>query len=106
MATSLFNGMAGLLNGTFGGSVTIYPSGGGPVEIVAVVRSQAIDLASEYEEPIVGEMTVLKAQKSDVADLVKDDRVEADGRVYTVEHRVPASSPADDRFETFALEVL
>lgn len=104
MATALFDGVARMLNDTFGARVTIYPGGGGAVEITAVVRDRQVDVGGEDEEPVAAAMTIMRALKADVVDLVAGDRVEANGVTYEVEHRPPAESPADDRFETFVLD--
>lgn len=104
--TGLFDGMAGMLNDVFGGSVTIYPGGGGAVEITGVVRDREIAVADDHGESVLETVTTLRALKPDVVTLVSEDRVDDGGIQYAVRYRIPSSSPAADRFETFVLRSL
>ena len=98
--------MAGALNATFGAPVVIYPGGGSAIDITGVIRDQDIEVADEEGQPVVATMTVLRAQKPDVVDLVVDDQVDGNGNSYRVKYRVPARSPASDRFEMLVLEII
>lgn len=98
--------MAGVLNATFGAPVVIYPGGGPGISIIGVIRDQDVEVADEEGQPVVATMTTLRAQKADVAALGADDQVDGGGKSYRVRYRIPARSPADDRFETYVLEVI
>lgn len=103
--TTLFDGMAGTLNDVFGEPVTIYPGGGAAVEITGVIRDREIAVADDHGEAVLATVTTLRALKQDVVALMSEDRVDGNGVQYAVRYRVPAPSPADDRFETFVLRV-
>ena len=102
--TGVFDGMAGVLNGVLGASVTIHPGGGAGQIIQAVLREKQVEVADEHGEAVLDTLPVLKAQTGDVTLLVPDDLViGSDGVRWIVRYRVPSDSPAADRFETFVL---
>jgi hypothetical protein len=101
--TTIFDGMAGALNATFGAPVTIKPGGGEAVSIHAVVREERVELADGEGEAVLGVQPILMAMAADVTALVEGDLVEQGSRQWRVRYRVPGESPAGDRFETFVL---
>lgn len=102
--TSVFDGMAGVLNGVFGAPVTIHPGGGGGVEIRGVIRDREVEVPDGDGQVVLGTFTTLKAQVGDVTGLVRGNAVSQGARSWTVDYRLPSESPAADRFETFVLK--
>lgn len=101
--TSVFDGMAGVLNGVFGASVTIYPGGGPGKAVRGVLRRQQVDLETDEGFEVISAAPVLRINKGDAAGLGPGDRVEAGGQAYTVRFPIPITSPASDAFQPFAL---
>lgn len=102
--TSIFDGMAGVLNGIFGAPVMISPGGGPAVEVRGVLRDEPVEQEGQDGETVVSILPSLKLQLADAQGLVRGDLVEAaDGRRFRVTHPVPGTSPAADRFTKFVL---
>lgn len=105
--TSLFDGLAGLLNDVFGDPVIWTPSGGAPVTIRAVFRQQPVEVASDQGGTVLISDAVLRVQKTAGSGMVAGDIVTlSDGRSFRIESRIPGESPASDGFLIFTLEVM
>lgn len=100
---SIFDGVAGALNSTFGAPVTIYPGGGAGAEIRAVFRHELREISDDEGGVTLSREAVFKAQVGDVETLAPGDQVDINGVSYRVSHREPNANPASDRFETFIL---
>lgn len=104
--TSLFEGMAGLLNDMFGGPVLHLPQSGGQVMIQAVFREEPVTISDADGRDVLIVAPTLRVPQ-DIADgMARKDRVEVDGRAYVILNRIPTASPASDRFIMFQLEAI
>lgn len=103
---SVFDGVAGLIRGVLGGTVTIYPNGVAKVLTAAVFREEPLLASGGFEE---AQVTVvqpfLRADRRDVVDLKVGDTVDPhNGKTYRVISDMPQGSPADDATVEFELE--
>lgn len=103
--TTLFNGLAGILNDVFGGPVSHRPQGGAAVAIQAVFREEPISVQDEDGAEVLIVAPTLQVQKP-VAETItrKDLIVPGNGKSYRVMNRHPNGSPAADAFVVFELE--
>ncbi|WP_243612933.1 head-tail joining protein [Shimia aestuarii] len=103
--TSVFDGMAGALNATFGALVQHTPSGGEAVEIRAIFREQPIEVPDEDGRNILTVAPVLRVQRPVADGVSRDDVIEpGDGESYRVLNALTSGSPAADAFVLFQLE--
>jgi len=101
----LFDGMAGLLNGVFGGSVIHIPAVGAAVTIQGIFRREPIQVADDYGREILVEMPSLRVLKPVAATIATGDVIQpGDGRDYRVLSSHDSGSPGADAFVVFALE--
>lgn len=106
MATP-FDGMATLLAGVFGGSVTITPARGAPVTTTGVVREEIMKAEDASGRVHWAEMPVLKVPAVPGCTLAKGSLVTSaqhPGKTWRVLAPVPSRSPADDKFLTCTME--
>lgn len=106
--TSIFDGMAGVLNDTFGAPVTIQPAtGGGFITVQAVFRRDPVEVPAEDGEPVLILSPTLKLRRDQVPDIARGDLVTptlTPGQQYRVVNTMPTGSPASDGFILCELE--
>lgn len=103
--SSVFDGMAGVLNTMFGASVVISGSVTGTFQ--AIFREVPVEQEVADGRIVVAVTPTLRVRRSDIAALVKGDVVapsETPGRTFKVLQSFPSQSPAADRFVTYTLE--
>lgn len=103
--TSLFDGMATLLNGAFGGVVTLaHPSGALQTNVPAVFRAEPLELTGEAGLVLI-EQPTLRIRRDIAPEIQRGTHVTLpDGRRFRVESRIPGGSPAEDAFIICTLE--
>ena len=109
---SIFDGMAGLLNEVFGDPVTHRPAAGLPSVIRSVLREDPVNLAEEDGPAVIGTALVWKvpAPAAAAAEIADGDEIDGwaggpfEGRTFRILNKVPAGSPAADRFILYMLE--
>jgi len=102
--TSVFDGVAGVLNSVFGAPVVYLPAGGDASEIQSVFRNEPVEIEEED-----GSVVMLSASWRVPADLAvgvaRGDRIQpGNGKTYKILSRIPQGSPAPDGFVLFELE--
>lgn len=103
--TTLFNGMANILNGVFGDAVTVTPNAGVPREIQGILREGPVELLDEQGVVVATAEATLKAHATDVTDLRSGDLIVSAGGVqYKFLSHLPSGSPASDAFVVIQLE--
>ncbi len=102
--TSVFDGMAGLLNVTFGGPVIHTPEIGPQVTIQAQFRKRPIEVLDRDGVAMLMMHPSLRVPEP-VASAIKDGDhiVPASGVIYRVLNRHPSGSPAADAAVIFEL---
>ena len=102
--SSIFDGMAPLLNDIFGSAVTWTPAGGVATTITARFREEPVRVLDEDGREILMTAPSLRLPKSEAASVALGDRIApGNGRTYEVLNRHPSGSPAEDAFEIFEL---
>jgi hypothetical protein len=103
--STLFDGMAGILNDALGALVTHTPSGGAARSIRAVFRREPTSTSDDDGREILVMAPTLRVQISDATAIARGDAIDiADGAQYIVLNRQPTRSPAADAFVIFELE--
>ena len=104
--TSVFDGMAGVLNQVFGAPVTIIDRAGVSSAIQAVFREVPLDMSTADGRSVLDIMPTLRVLRSDVPRLAKGYQVRvADGRKFKVLRAVQTISPASDAFVLYEMEL-
>jgi hypothetical protein len=104
---SLFDGMAGVLNGVFGAPVTYLPAGGIPRDIRSIFRETPITIGGSDGGDVLIEAPTWRVSKADLAGAARGDRIALpDGRVFRVLNRIGTGSPAADAFILHELELV
>ncbi|MFN3646243.1 MAG: hypothetical protein ACK4S2_06975 [Gemmobacter sp.] len=104
--TSPFDGLTGLLNGVFGGPVTLTPVGGAPVAVRGVFREIPVDDPVGDGRPGLAILPVLRLRAPDAALVGKGALCAVSGRTFRLLRPIPSGSPAADAFVAFELEEL
>lgn len=103
--TGLFDGVAGLLAGTFGSTVTHTPAGGSAASVQGIFRSIPVEAAEDDGRIALVVASSLQVLATDAAGIAYGDTIApGDGATYTVRGRMPSGSPAADAFVLFQLE--
>ncbi|UWQ59962.1 hypothetical protein K3722_07480 [Leisingera caerulea] len=103
--TSFFDGMAGLLTGVFGGSVTHTPPGGGASVIDAVFREEPVTVTGDDGRDVLIMAPTLKVPADHAAGIVRESEIApGNGKTYRVLNGQSGGSPAVDAFMIFELE--
>ena len=106
--SSIFDGMASILNDTFGGGVVYLPKvGGEPVTVQATLRAGPVEVAGGDGAPVLILGPSLQVPKTILPNIGRGDRVfsvAAPDDVYLVANRIPNGSPADDAMIICELE--
>lgn len=103
--TSLYDGLAGLLNATFGGPVTWLPEDGGAETIHSVFREIPVEVIDADNHAVLDVAPVWRVPKPVGERVSSGDRIElADGRMFRVVARRRNGSPALDAFISFDME--
>lgn len=102
---SIFDGMAGALNGVFGASVTVTPEGEAAVEIQGVFRENPVTVPDSDGREVLSVLPVLSVPR-DVAEMLATGTTvnPGNGRTYRVVNSLPSGSPAGDGFNNYELE--
>lgn len=102
--TSIFDGMAGLLNDVFGGPVVHAPSNGVPVTIHAVFRLKPIEeLDSNGNAILLMDPTLSVPEPVASTISVGDEVTPESGVTYRILNRHQTGSPAQDARVIFEL---
>lgn len=105
--TSVFDGMAGLLNDVFGGPVMHRPRGGVPQSRHWVFREPPVEVMDDDGHAVLDIIPILRVPGSDAASVSIGDQVEpGNGKTYRVINRQPSGSPAADAAVIFGLELV
>lgn len=103
----IFDGLASVLNATFGAEVTITWLNGDPdATLTGIFREEPVEVDIGDGRPALAEMPILKLRR-DQGVLVKGDIVapsEASGRTFKVLDLAKSPSPAVDAFIAYKLE--
>lgn len=103
--TRIFDGMASILNGVFGGTVFVTPNGGSQREIRGAIREKPVRILDAEGVEIETIEITLRALQADVSDLRRGDLIEAEsGKQYRYMSRHPSGSPASDASAIIQLE--
>lgn len=103
--TSYFDGLAGLLTGVFGGSVSHTPPGGSAVVIDAVFREEPVTVPGDDGRDVLILSPTLKVPADHAAGIVRGSGIApGNGKTYEVLNGQPGGSPAADAFIIFELE--
>lgn len=107
--TSVFDGMAGVLNSVFGAPVTIKPVSGGILEVPAVFRAEPIEVAGTDGHAVLISAPTLRVKRDVLPDIGHGDLVipsvaSASGKTFRVLNRIATGSPASDAFLVCELE--
>lgn len=104
--TSIFDGLAGVLNDTFGAPVTVWDSASIARTVQAVFRYEPVEEYGEDNTPSLIDQPVLDVPKHLAGGIEYGTRVQtSDGARFTVVNNQRAQpSPASDAFVRFQLE--
>lgn len=106
--TGIFDGLASTLSGVFGEAVTLYPGGGGPVEVRGIYRTRPVEVRDADGQAVLLIGPTLQLHKPDAAGLSFGDLVEIGvaGSVprYRVVNKSAPQSPAADALVLIELE--
>ncbi|MEC7763381.1 MAG: hypothetical protein VX874_15875 [Pseudomonadota bacterium] len=102
---SIFDGMAGVLNGVFGAPVTVTPEGEAAVEIRGVFRENPVTVPDADGREVLSVLPVLSVPRNVAETLASGTVVNpGNGRTYSVVNSLPSGSPAGDGFINYELE--
>jgi hypothetical protein len=105
--TALFDGMAGVLNSTFGASVTYLPASGGTLTVHSVFRETPIEIAGDAGGTVLIEAPTWRVPVSLLASASRGDRIQlGDGRIFKVLNGIKTGSPAADHFRLYEMELV
>lgn len=107
--TSVFDGMAGVLNGVFGAPVAYQPAGGSSVPLLGVFRRDPIEVSGEDGHQLWIMLPTVKLHRSDVPAIRRGDLIMPSidpGKTYKVVNSPETASPASDAFVICELELL
>ena len=103
--TTVFDGMAGVLNSVLGAPVSVYLRGAELRQMQAYFRMQPMEAAQDDGGSVLVQMPMLEVPKTDADQMRRGDIVLlSDGQQFKVLSRNPNGSPASDAFIAFALE--
>lgn len=103
--TSVFDGMAGIINGVLGDTVTVLPAVGSSFDLAGIFREEPIEVLEADGRGVLIMSPTLSVQKPLSASLAKGDVIQpSDGRQFKVVNRQSNGSPASDAFVIFELE--
>lgn len=107
--TSIFDGMAGVLNGVFGAPVVYNPKVGAEQTVQAVFRAEPIEVAGTDGHAVVIMAPTLRVQRNLLPDIGRGDLVtpsvaSAQGKTFRVLNRLATASPSPDGFLVCELE--
>lgn len=104
---SIFDGMAGVLNTTFGAPITYLPVSGTALSVQSVFREDPITITGDNGQDVLVEAPSWRVPKSVLADVRRGDRISLpDGRMFKVLNRIGTGSPAADAFMLYELELM
>lgn len=105
--SSVFDGMAGVMNAVFGSPVTITRAGQAAVTLQAIFREVPIEQESGDGRVFVTVTPILRVRQGDIALLAKGDLVAPAAtapRTFKVLQFFPSGSPATDALLGYHLE--
>ena len=103
--TSVFDGMAGVINDVFGGIVRITPPVGASYELQAIFREDPVEVFDDDGRGVLLMSPSLSVRRPDAESIAKGDIVEpATGGRFRIAHGQPNGSPAADGFFIYELE--
>lgn len=104
---SIFDGLAGALNGVFGAPVNFSPVIGTPRIVHSVFREDPITVTGADGGDVLIEAPTWRVPKSEMINARRKDTIEvADGRVFQILNQIGTGSPASDAFIVYELELL
>jgi hypothetical protein len=106
---SVFDGMAGALNGVFGAPVTYQPQDGNAVELRGIFRKNPIEVSDEDGHALWILRPTVRLHRSDVPNIRRGDLIQPSveaGNTYRVVNSPETGSPAADGFVICELEVV
>jgi hypothetical protein len=103
--TDLFDGVAGMLNDTFGAPVTVRNAAGVARTIQAIFRYEPVEIFGEDDATTPVNRPVLVVPKSIAGELAFGESVKVGEQRFTVVSSEPTQqSPAEDAFLRYYLE--
>jgi len=105
--TSIFDGMAGAMNDTFGAPVIYTPVSGSVQTVQATLRTGPTEVAGDDGHPILILSPTLQVPKTILPDIRRGDRVALGAdpdKIYKIINRLPNGSPAADAMLICELE--
>lgn len=105
--TSVFDGLAGVLNQVFGAPVQWVSADLGAIEVQAVFREDPVRIADEDGSEFLLKQPSLRVQRPMADQIMDGDTINpGNGKSYRVGAGHPTGSPALDSFIVFELEDL
>lgn len=98
--TSIFDGLAGMLSGVFGGEVVYHPAAGAERIVQSIFREAPIEVDGADGQIVRIETPTWRVSRDLAPDVRRGDRIIVpDGRVFVVMVVHPTGSPASDAFQ-------
>ena len=105
--TSVFDGLAGVLNGVFGAPVVFTPQGGSSQTLKSMFRETPITVSGPDGGDVLIVAPTWRVPRDILTDVRRGDTITVpDGRVFKVLNQLPSGSPAQDAFVLYELEHL
>jgi hypothetical protein len=104
--TTLFDGMAGMLNDVFGAPVELWRAGGKLGDLRGILRSPPVEAITADGRPTVVAVPVLRLPATAAPLPQRGDTIRQGGRQWRVLGIYPSGSPAGDHFLIHELEII
>lgn len=105
--TSIFDGMAGVLNSVFGAPVMYLPQTGEPRAVQSVFRESPITVSGPDGGDVLIVAPTWKVPRNLLPEVRRNDQIEVSGgRLFKVLNQIGSGSPASDAFIIYELEAL
>lgn len=105
--TSIFDGMAGALNGVFGAPVLYLPRRGISRNVQSMFREEPVRVSDPDGAEIVTIMPLWRVPATLACDIARGDEImPGNGKRYVIVNRQASGSPASDAFVVFELELV
>lgn len=103
--TRIFDGIADILNGVFGDTVTVTPSGGSPTDVQGIFRDADVPVINESGVETISDFPTLVLHRTDAVPLIPGGIVDpGNGHTYLCVADMDGGSPDPRGFVTIQLE--
>lgn len=104
---SIFDGLAGVLNGMFGAPVSFQPKSGVVSVVYSVFREEPITVSGSDGGDVLIEAATWRVPKTAGITARRGDQIQvSDGRLFKILNQIGTGSPAQDAFVVYQLEVV